>query len=117
MEKQANSKTYSMMLMQLISIFNIYKIIDCYKWVSRPRTFIAYDGLGTPSLYIGGVIVALVLQIINILLLTLALKRKEKISKFIGISACIIVVTFFIPIYKFPILYPYHNLYNMIIFK
>ena len=98
----------------LISIFNIYKIIDCYIWINS-TTFWG-GGLGAAEIYIGGFILALVLQILNILLAIFLLKRKEK-NKFIWISLLIIVGTFLIPIYKFPILYPYNNLYNMAIFK
>ena len=98
----------------LISIFNIYKIIDCYIWINS-KTFWG-GGLGVAEIYIWGFILALVLQILNILIAIFLLKHEEK-NKFIWISLLIIVGTFLIPIYKFPILYPYNNLYNMAIFK
>lgn len=99
----------------LISILNIYKIIDCYIWINS-TTFWG-GGLGKAEIYIWGFILALVLQIINILLTIFLFKLEGKINKFIWISVLIIIGTFLIPIYKFPILYPYNNLYNMSIFK
>ena len=102
-------------ILMLISIFNIYKIIDCHIWINSKTMW--DGGLGVAQIYILGFILALVLQIINILLLLVLLKCEEKINKIILISILIIVGTFFIPIYKFPVLYPYNNLYHIAIFK
>ena len=100
--------------MMLISIFNIYKIIDCYTWINT--TSFWDGGLGAAEIYFCNFLLAMILQIVNVLLTIVCLIHEEKINKFIWISLLIIIGTFFIPIYKFYVLYPYNNLYNIPLF-
>lgn len=101
-------------ILLIISIFNIIELIKCSVWISSTTEWIG--GLGAANIYKLGFVFALILQIISIILLAIGLKFKKKVDLFIYLAIVIIVVTYFIPIYGYPILYPYNNLYNMAIF-
>jgi len=107
-------KKVCMVLLALASIWNIYKIIDCYTWIHSPTTEWS-GGLGKAEFYVGFGTVALLLQVVNVAWMTRTFikeKSEKKMNRNITISIIIWIVSYFIPIYGFYLLYPYNNLYE-----
>lgn len=101
-------------ILLVISIFNVIKIVSCLIWISSTTDWIG--GLGNAEIYILGVVVAILLQIASITLVIVGLKTNNKLDLLMYIAIVILVLTYFIPIYKYQILYPYNNLYDIAIF-
>lgn len=106
-----------MVLLIILAIWNMYCVYNCYQLCNIE--VMSEGGLGIPTFNIIPSILVIILQIINIILLILILKEKDnrKIINLYSIIVLIIfIVTLFIPVYRFPILYPRMNLYGYNIF-
>ena len=115
----------------LISIFNIYKAIDCYIWINSPKEIVLSNGVSvvppgglSPEIYSPWFQIVLVIQFINIYLQYYLLKHEKILLKderkkyiIILISVFIIVATFFIPSHREYTINSYYNIYNMEIFN